>query len=139
MRIEAPMKGGYWSILTCSSFWSMQFEKFTHQMKDGWGLATDGKVLFGSDGTSMLYKIDPQTLKGYFCIWHFIHISFVCVCVSVCIWYPLCSFLLKLFIEMLLLCHILVIHAMSDSHRIHSLPESDDLFFTSDGEMSFYC
>ncbi|XP_004308052.1 PREDICTED: glutaminyl-peptide cyclotransferase [Fragaria vesca subsp. vesca] len=38
-------------------------EKFTHQMKDGWGLATDGKVLFGSDGTSMLYKIDPQTLK----------------------------------------------------------------------------
>lgn len=30
---------------------------------------------------------------------------------------------------MLLLCHILVIHAMSD---IHSLPESDDLFFTSD-------
>ncbi|KAL6123187.1 hypothetical protein ACLB2K_075709 [Fragaria x ananassa] len=38
-------------------------EKFAHQMKDGWGLATDGKVLFGSDGTSMLYKIDPQTLK----------------------------------------------------------------------------
>lgn len=90
LRIEAPMKGGYWSILTGSSFWSMQFEKFTHQMQDGWGLATDGKVLFGSDGTSMLYKIDPQTLKGYFCIWHFIHISFVCV--SVCIWYPLYSF-----------------------------------------------
>lgn len=40
-----------------------KFEKFTHQMQDGWGLATDGKVLFGSDGTSMLYKIDPQTLK----------------------------------------------------------------------------
>lgn len=80
LRIEPPMKGGYWSILTCSSFWSMQFEKFTHQMQDGWGLATDGKVLYGSDGTSMLYKIDPQTLKGYFCIWHFIHISFVCVC-----------------------------------------------------------
>ncbi|KAM5557434.1 glutaminyl-peptide cyclotransferase [Rosa sericea] len=38
-------------------------EKFTHQMQDGWGLATDGKVLFGSDGSSVLYKIDPQTLK----------------------------------------------------------------------------
>lgn len=44
----------------------MQFVKFTHQMKDGWGLATDGKVLFGSDGTSTLYKIDPQTFKGFF-------------------------------------------------------------------------
>lgn len=44
----------------------MQSEKFTHQMEDGWGLATDGKVLFGSDGTSTLYKIDPQTLKGFF-------------------------------------------------------------------------
>ncbi|KAF3432934.1 hypothetical protein FNV43_RR24036 [Rhamnella rubrinervis] len=40
-----------------------KFEEFTHQMEDGWGLATDGKVLFGSDGTSTLYKIDPQTLK----------------------------------------------------------------------------
>ncbi|KAL6509287.1 hypothetical protein OROGR_022597 [Orobanche gracilis] len=36
---------------------------FTHQMQDGWGLATDGKFLFGSDGTSNLYQIDPQTLK----------------------------------------------------------------------------
>jgi len=35
-------------------------------MKDGWGLATDGKVLFGSDGSSTLYKIDPQTFKGQF-------------------------------------------------------------------------
>jgi len=33
-------------------------------MKDGWGLATDGKVLFGSDGSSTLYQINPQTLKG---------------------------------------------------------------------------
>jgi glutamine cyclotransferase len=33
-------------------------------MKDGWGLATDGKVLFGSDGSSTLYQIDPQTFKG---------------------------------------------------------------------------
>ncbi|XP_057473622.1 glutaminyl-peptide cyclotransferase-like isoform X1 [Actinidia eriantha] len=40
-----------------------KFEKFTHQMQDGWGLATDGKILFGSDGTSTLYQIDPQTLK----------------------------------------------------------------------------
>ncbi|KAL8139765.1 hypothetical protein V2J09_005786 [Rumex salicifolius] len=37
--------------------------KFTHQMTDGWGLATDGKILFGTDGTSMLYHIDPQTMK----------------------------------------------------------------------------
>nr|GME05506.1 glutaminyl-peptide cyclotransferase-like [Ipomoea batatas] len=32
-------------------------------MKDGWGLATDGKVLYGSDGTSTLYQIDPWTKK----------------------------------------------------------------------------
>ncbi|THG13372.1 hypothetical protein TEA_008225 [Camellia sinensis var. sinensis] len=38
-------------------------EKFTHQMQDGWGLATDGKILFGSDGTSTLYHIDPRTFK----------------------------------------------------------------------------
>ncbi|GLT35896.1 hypothetical protein SLA2020_103110 [Shorea laevis] len=36
---------------------------FTHQMQDGWGLATDGKILYGSDGTSTLYQIDPETLK----------------------------------------------------------------------------
>ncbi|XWS37879.1 hypothetical protein CRYUN_Cryun19dG0083300 [Craigia yunnanensis] len=40
-----------------------KFEQFTHQMEDGWGLATDGKILYGSDGTSTLYQIDPQTLK----------------------------------------------------------------------------
>ncbi|XP_059629206.1 glutaminyl-peptide cyclotransferase-like isoform X1 [Cornus florida] len=40
-----------------------KLDKFTHQMQDGWGLATDGKVLFGTDGTSMLYQIDPQTFK----------------------------------------------------------------------------
>ncbi|XP_031108963.1 glutaminyl-peptide cyclotransferase-like [Ipomoea triloba] len=39
------------------------FVAFTHEMEDGWGLATDGKVLYGSDGTSALYQIDPQTLK----------------------------------------------------------------------------
>lgn len=32
-------------------------------MRDGWGLATDGNVLYGSDGSSTLYQIDPQTLK----------------------------------------------------------------------------
>ncbi|KAJ4956271.1 hypothetical protein NE237_013054 [Protea cynaroides] len=37
--------------------------KFTHQMQDGWGLATDGKILFGSDGTSTLYQLDPHTFK----------------------------------------------------------------------------
>lgn len=36
---------------------------FTHQMNDGWGLATDGKILFGSDGSSKLYQFDPQTMK----------------------------------------------------------------------------
>ncbi|XVE64279.1 hypothetical protein DITRI_Ditri07aG0088200 [Diplodiscus trichospermus] len=40
-----------------------QFDQFTHQMEDGWGLATDGKILYGSDGTSKLYQIDPQTFK----------------------------------------------------------------------------
>ncbi|KAL7583211.1 glutaminyl-peptide cyclotransferase [Lactuca sativa] len=40
-----------------------KFKKFTHNMKDGWGLATDGKVLFGSDGSSSLYHINPQTMK----------------------------------------------------------------------------
>ncbi|XP_002453168.2 glutaminyl-peptide cyclotransferase [Sorghum bicolor] len=32
-------------------------------MCDGWGLVTDGKVLFGSDGTSTLYKLDPKSLE----------------------------------------------------------------------------
>ncbi|KAG6715473.1 hypothetical protein I3842_05G255000 [Carya illinoinensis] len=40
-----------------------KFENFTHQMQDGWGLATDGEVLFGTDGTSTLYLINPHTLK----------------------------------------------------------------------------
>ncbi|CAA7392073.1 unnamed protein product [Spirodela intermedia] len=38
-------------------------KKFTHQMDDGWGLATDGKVIFGSDGGSTLYQLEPQSLK----------------------------------------------------------------------------
>ncbi|GMI83914.1 ARABIDOPSIS THALIANA GLUTAMINYL CYCLASE, glutaminyl cyclase, GLUTAMINYL CYCLOTRANSFERASE [Hibiscus trionum] len=40
-----------------------KLDQFTHEMEDGWGLATDGKILYGSDGTSTLYEIDPQTLK----------------------------------------------------------------------------
>uniref|UniRef100_M8AHC2 Glutaminyl-peptide cyclotransferase n=1 Tax=Aegilops tauschii TaxID=37682 RepID=M8AHC2_AEGTA len=38
-------------------------ESFTHKMRDGWGLATDGKILFGSDGTSKLYQLDPISLE----------------------------------------------------------------------------
>ena len=38
-------------------------ESFTHKMRDGWGLATDGKILFGSDGTSRLYHLDPISLE----------------------------------------------------------------------------
>ncbi|CAK7338746.1 unnamed protein product [Dovyalis caffra] len=37
--------------------------EFTHGMDDGWGLATDGKVIFGSDGSSALYQLDPRTFK----------------------------------------------------------------------------
>ncbi|KMZ68745.1 Glutaminyl-peptide cyclotransferase [Zostera marina] len=40
-----------------------QIGSFQHQMKDGWGLATDGKVLFGSDGTSSLYAINPVNFE----------------------------------------------------------------------------
>ncbi|XP_054786639.1 glutaminyl-peptide cyclotransferase-like isoform X2 [Prosopis cineraria] len=37
--------------------------EFMHQMNDGWGLATDGEVLFGSDGSSTLYQMDPRTFN----------------------------------------------------------------------------
>ncbi|VFQ72692.1 unnamed protein product [Cuscuta campestris] len=40
-----------------------KFEGFTHEMHDGWGLATDGGVLYGSDGSSTLYQIDPYSMK----------------------------------------------------------------------------
>ncbi|KAG5007059.1 hypothetical protein JHK82_024986 [Glycine max] len=36
---------------------------FKYDMKEGWGLATDGKVLFGSDGSSTLYQFEPQPFK----------------------------------------------------------------------------
>ncbi|KAJ8536813.1 hypothetical protein K7X08_035214 [Anisodus acutangulus] len=42
-----------------------KFEQFRHGMPDGWGLATDGKVLFGSDGSSTLYQIDPQNYERF--------------------------------------------------------------------------
>ncbi|KAF0911661.1 hypothetical protein E2562_011663 [Oryza meyeriana var. granulata] len=35
-----------------------QRESFTHKMRDGWGLATNGKVLFGSDGTLRQFAWD---------------------------------------------------------------------------------
>ncbi|ONK80315.1 uncharacterized protein A4U43_C01F16300 [Asparagus officinalis] len=38
-------------------------KKFTHQMQDGWGLTTDGKIIFGSDGSSTLYQLDPVTWR----------------------------------------------------------------------------
>ena len=38
-------------------------------MKEGWGLATDGKVLFGSDGSSTLYQFEPQPFKGLSVQW----------------------------------------------------------------------
>lgn len=38
--------------------------RFVHPMKDGWGLATDGKIIFGSDGSSTLYQLDPNTWKA---------------------------------------------------------------------------
>ncbi|XP_020598727.1 glutaminyl-peptide cyclotransferase isoform X2 [Phalaenopsis equestris] len=38
--------------------------RFSHSMKDGWGLATDGKVIFGSDGSSTLYQLNPVTWKA---------------------------------------------------------------------------
>ncbi|KZV43326.1 glutaminyl-peptide cyclotransferase-like [Dorcoceras hygrometricum] len=40
-----------------------QIGTFVNQMNDGWGLATDGKVIFGSDGSSTLYQLDPRTFK----------------------------------------------------------------------------
>ncbi|KAH0471019.1 hypothetical protein IEQ34_000742 [Dendrobium chrysotoxum] len=39
-------------------------DRFAHPMNDGWGLATDGKVIFGSDGSSTLYLLDPVTWKA---------------------------------------------------------------------------
>ncbi|KAG5007060.1 hypothetical protein JHK82_024987 [Glycine max] len=60
---------------------------FNHDMNDGWGLATDGKVLFGSDGSSTLYQMiqtDPQTFKVNVYALHFsgIYIALFSVAVS---------------------------------------------------------
>ena len=50
---------------------------FHTEMQDGWGLATDGKILFGSDGTSTLYHMNPKTFKGL----HYAEISVFLVCI----------------------------------------------------------
>lgn len=42
----------------------MQVDVFTNPMRDGWGLAADRKLIYGSDGTSTLYAINPQTFQG---------------------------------------------------------------------------
>ncbi|KAK6155651.1 hypothetical protein DH2020_009899 [Rehmannia glutinosa] len=51
------------SLLSVEVWNLRKIKTFTNRMQDGWGLATNGKVLFGSDGTSTLYQIDPQTFK----------------------------------------------------------------------------
>ncbi|XP_054821695.1 glutaminyl-peptide cyclotransferase-like [Prosopis cineraria] len=53
----------YWDFLDSLIYLAPLLQQFTHEMKDGWGLATDGKVLYGSDGSSTLYHIDPHTFK----------------------------------------------------------------------------
>lgn len=41
-----------------------RIKSFTSPMSDGWGLATDGKILFGTDGSSTLFHIHPRTFKA---------------------------------------------------------------------------
>ena len=39
-------------------------KKFNYQKsKEGWGLCNDGKVLYKSDGTEKIWKLDPESLK----------------------------------------------------------------------------
>ncbi|KAH9307360.1 hypothetical protein KI387_035271, partial [Taxus chinensis] len=40
-----------------------KMKSFRHPMKDGWGLANDGKNLFGSDGSSTMYCLEPVTFR----------------------------------------------------------------------------
>ncbi|KAH7438480.1 hypothetical protein KP509_04G016700 [Ceratopteris richardii] len=40
-----------------------QLGTFDNPMKEGWGLTTDGDVLYGSDGSSTIYAIDPFSFK----------------------------------------------------------------------------
>eukprot|EP00252_Welwitschia_mirabilis_P012142 TRINITY_DN2700_c0_g1_i1.p1 TRINITY_DN2700_c0_g1~~TRINITY_DN2700_c0_g1_i1.p1 ORF type:complete len:291 (-),score=23.78 TRINITY_DN2700_c0_g1_i1:221-1093(-) len=49
-----------------------QVGTFHHPMKDGWGLTTDGKGLFGSDGSSRLYYLDAVTFKEK----HHVHVKY---------------------------------------------------------------
>ncbi|KFK26867.1 hypothetical protein AALP_AA8G304100 [Arabis alpina] len=62
IEVLQQMDGSYFGEgLTLLGEKLFQVAWLTHT--DGWGLATDGKVLFGSDGSSTLYRIDPGTLK----------------------------------------------------------------------------
>ena len=60
----------------------LQVKSFTHQMGDGWGLATDGKFLFGTDGSSTLYQIDPLNMKGFSKTLILLFSAWICVGVS---------------------------------------------------------
>uniref|UniRef100_A0A803MKT2 Glutaminyl-peptide cyclotransferase n=1 Tax=Chenopodium quinoa TaxID=63459 RepID=A0A803MKT2_CHEQI len=69
-KVEAEYKMDYSSFGEGLTLFGERYEMesnrlaaFTHQMNDGWGLATDGKILFGSDGSSTLYQYDPLTMK----------------------------------------------------------------------------
>ncbi|XP_057847545.2 glutaminyl-peptide cyclotransferase isoform X2 [Cryptomeria japonica] len=48
---------------TYDQFNFSEVKRFQHPMKDGWGLANDGKNLFGSDGSSTMYYFDPVTFR----------------------------------------------------------------------------
>lgn len=50
--------------LTISLGMHTQKGEFSHRMSDGWGLTTTDDHIIGSDGTSKLYFMDPDTLKG---------------------------------------------------------------------------
>ena len=46
-----------------------RLDTFTYQKsKEGWGLCTDGKQLFKSDGTEKIWILDPATLKEQYAI-----------------------------------------------------------------------
>lgn len=39
----------------------MQEKKYPKQLKEGWGITNDDKLLYVSDGSSQIFKIDPIT------------------------------------------------------------------------------
>ena len=55
-------------------------------MGDGWGLATDGKCLFGTDESSTLYQIDPLNMKGFSKTFILLFSAWICVWVSAKEW-----------------------------------------------------